>query len=125
MPKRNGTAPIDAVRRAYTQKRRKLVVPEWGNLEMYFGPLTVDDMESVNSRVKDESSAYERNVLLMIHKARDKEGSSLFNFGDKKVLEREADLLVMQRVINFIYEGVLDSDEAEEEVKGNPTSDSD
>ena len=125
MPKRNSTGPIDAVRKAYTAKRRKLVVPEWGDLEMYFGPLTVDDMESVNSRVRDEKSAYERNVLLMIHKARDRDGSSLFAFGDKKVLEREADLLVMQRVINFIYEGVLDSDEAVEEVGGNPTSTSD
>jgi hypothetical protein len=122
MPKRNGTAPIDAVRRAYTQKRRSIVVEEWGDLEMYFGPLTVEDMESIESRVRDPDSQYERNVILIIHKARDKDGGQLFNFGDKKILMAEADLTVLQRVIKFMWEGVLTLEDAKEEIEGNPIS---
>jgi hypothetical protein len=115
---------IDSVRSAYQAKRRSLVVPEWDNLEMYFGPLTVDDMESVKSRVRDPESDYEQNILLLIHKARDKEGKPLFAFGDKKVLQGEANLVVLQRVINFMWEGVASIAEAEKELEVDPTSDS-
>jgi hypothetical protein len=115
---------IDSVRSAYQAKRRKLVVPEWDNLEMHFGPLTVADMESVKTRVKDPDSDYERNVLLLIHKARDAEGKALFAFGDKLVLMKEADLVVLQRAINFMWAGVGTLGEAREQIEEDPTSDS-
>lgn len=115
---------IDAVRSAYQAKRRSLVVPEWGDLEIYFGPLSIDDMESIERRVKDKDSRYERSVLLLIHKARDKEGKPLFEFGDKKVLEAEADVTVLNRIVAFMWEGVPDMDAARRELEGNPLSDS-
>jgi hypothetical protein len=116
---------IDKVRSAYQARRRKHVVKEWDNLEMYFGPLTAEDMESVKTRVKDPDSDYEQNILLLIHKARDKEGKPLFAFGDKQVLMKESDLVVLQRAINFMWSGVPSLEEAREEVAENPTSDSD
>jgi hypothetical protein len=61
---------------------------------------------------------------MLIHKARDKEGKALFAFGDKVVLQKEADLTVLQRVIAFMWEGVPTLELATEQVEGNPTSDS-
>ena len=124
MPKRDGVGAIDKVRNAYQAKRRKYVVKEWDGLEMYFGPLTAEDMESVKSRVKDPDSDYEQNVLLLIHKARDKEGKPLFVYGDKLTLMKESDLVVLQQAINFMWSGVPSMDEAREEVAADPTSDS-
>ena len=124
MPKRDGVGAIDKVRNAYQAKRRKYVVKEWDNLEIYFGPLTVDDMESVQSRVRNKDSQFELQVLMLIHKARDKDGKPLFVFGDKQVLMREADLVVLQDVVAFMWEGVPTPELALEQVEGNPTSDS-
>ena len=113
---------IDSVRSAFQARRRKLVVPEWDNLEMYFGPLTVDDMESVQSRVRNPDSQFELQVLMLIHKARDVDGKALFAFGDKVVLMKEADLTILQRVIAFMWEGVPTLELATEQVEQNPIS---
>jgi len=116
---------IDRVRNAYQAKRRRIVIPEWDNMEIYFGPITIGDMESIESRVKNPDSNYERNLLLIIHKAQDKEGKALFGFGDKRVLEQEGDLTILQRLIVFMWEGVPGLEMARKIVEENPTSDSD
>jgi hypothetical protein len=115
---------IDRVRNAYQAKKRSIVIPEWDNLELWFGPITVDDMESIEARVKNQDSNYERNLLLIIHKATDADGKNLFNFGDRTYLEKQADLTVLQRIIVFLWEGVPGMDEAKELVRENPPSDS-
>jgi len=125
MPKRDGVGAIDKVRNAYQAKRRKYVVKEWDNLEIYFDAITAEDMDSVKSRVQDPDSDYEQNVLMLIHNARDKEGKPLFVFGDKLTLMREADITVLQRAINFMWFSTPSLDEAREEIAENPTSDSD
>ena len=115
---------IDRVRNAYQAKRRSIVVPEWENMELFFGPLTVDDMVSIESRVSSngtgEGEQYERSILMLIHKARTKEGTAVFHFGDKKVLMSEADLIVINRVIAFMSSDVPSLDEARKQVEADP-----
>ena len=113
---------IDRVRNAYREKRRMIAVPEWENLELYFGPLTVEDVVSVDARTNGKDDRYERNILMLIHKARTKEGKAVFGFGDKKVLMSEADLVVINKIVAFMWENVPDLEEAREEIEADPTT---
>lgn len=112
---------IDKVRNAYQAKRRKITIGEWDNLDVYFGPITIGDMETIETRLKNPDSNYERNLLLIIHKAQDVDGKPLFGFGDKQNLEREADLTILQRLIVFMWEGVPGLEAAKKIVEENPT----
>ena len=115
---------IDRVRNAYQAKRRSIVVPEWEDMELFFGPLTVEDMVSIESRLSTngtgEGEQYERSILMLIHKAKTKEGRAVFNFGDKKVLMSEADLVVINRVVAFMSSDVPSLAEAKEQVETDP-----
>jgi len=112
---------IDRVRNAYQARRRKLVVPEWDNLELYFGPVVGEDMESIRHRLKDSDSLYEQAVLLVIHMAKDKEGKALFGMGDKRVLMQEAEVKVINRIAAFIWGSTPMTDaEADKELEDSP-----
>lgn len=113
--------PIDRVRNAYQAKRRKIVIPEWDDMELYFGPVTGADIESVRTRLKDDSSLYEQNVLLIIHMAVDKEGKALFGFGDKQIMMREAEAQIINRLATFIWGRTPATDEeADKEIEESP-----
>lgn len=110
---------IDKVRKGVTRRRRKFgPIKLWDNLELWFGPLTTDDMEAVDSRLVDEGfedplaekNRHRRNILLLIHKAEDKDGSKAFQFGDEHYLRTEADYLIMQTMIAFMYESAISSE---------------
>ena len=76
---KTGERPIDRVRQAYGGATRSMKVPEWGGLELFFGPLTTADMEAVDAR--DPKSSYDRNLILLIYKAKDADGKPLFGMG--------------------------------------------
>jgi len=111
--------PIDAVVEAFRAKRRQHEVPEWG-LTLYFGPITAYEMEEVGKRAKGKGQ-FEQNIILLIYKARNAEGRPVFEMGDKEALKNEADLTVLQRLVNFMWDGVSD---AKERVEADPTSSS-
>ena len=54
---------IDRVRNAYREKRRHIVVPEWENLDLYFGPLTVAIDAHGNSIYEQVGKQVEENVI--------------------------------------------------------------
>lgn len=113
---------IDQVRAGVARRRRKIVVKQWENLELWFGPLTQDDMDAVNDRLRAEGlkepeddirQESRRRILLVIHKAETKDGKKAFQFGDEHYLRTEADYLVLQTVIAFMYESAISLPEAE------------
>jgi len=115
---------IDAIRSAQSNSIRSLVVPEWGDLELFFTKLTIADQEAVEAR--EPKTPYDRQILMVIHKARDGEGAPLFQMGDAHYLKTEADFLVFQRVVKFMYEtafGLVTSvEDAVEQIEANPSS---
>jgi hypothetical protein len=123
-----GTRAIDVIRAKSALERRKIVVPEWG-LTFYFGKMTVADMEAVDARRKEgeEMTHQHRNMVLLVAKAQDEDGTPMFGMGDIMFLKSEADFVVLQRVVNFMFESAYQSIEAEvdgkkKEIESNPPS---
>lgn len=122
-----GTRAIDVIRAKSVLERRKLEVPEWG-LTFWFGKVTVDDMEAVDNR-RDENgqiSRQERNLIMLVSKAQAEDGTPMFTMGDVHFLKKEADFVVLQRVINFMFESAYtslkDVKEKKEAIAANPPS---
>lgn len=114
---------IDRIRSASTAARRKIVVPEWGNLELYFDRLTVSDMEAITDQ--EPKSTFDRNIRLLVHKAKDADGKPVFSSGDVVYIKTEADYLIVQRVIGFMFETAYGTvEEAKEQLREDPISDS-
>lgn len=123
MPKTQpaGTRPIDVIRRCSSLNRRSITIPEWEDMTLYFGKITVADWDGVEAR--NPKSDMERNLLLLISMARLEDGTPAFQGGDKMYLEREADFAVLQRVLNFMYEGAYEGlEQAEAAITENPIS---
>ena len=117
---------IDIIRAKSALERRKIEVPEWG-LTFYFGKMTVADMEAVDERRKDDGSItmQQRNMILLVAKAQNEDGSPMFGMGDIMFLKSEADFVVLQRVVNFMFESAYQSIEAsvdakKKEIETNP-----
>jgi len=112
---------IDKVRSAYNVSKRKLVVPEFDDLELWFGRLTTSDMQAVLAREPKDS--YEQDLHLLIHKAQDAEGKPAFQMGDLHYLKTEADYVVLRRVIAFMYDATaLVEKEVTKQVEEDPSS---
>ena len=120
---------IDKVRASYNVAKRQLLVPEWDNLELWFGRLTITDMQAILAR--EPKDTYEQDCMLLIHKAMDAEGKPAFQMGDLHYLKTEADYLVVRRVTAFMYESTAATPkeaeqqaakEAEKQIEGDPSS---
>ena len=112
---------IDKVRAAYNASKRQFVIPEFDNLELWFGRLTTADMQAVLAR--EPKDTYEQDLLLLIHKAQDAEGKPAFQMGDLHYLKTEADYVVLRRVIAFMYDATaLAEKEVEQQIAEDPSS---
>jgi hypothetical protein len=118
------TRPIDVIRRCSSLDRREIVIPEWEDMKLYFGKMTAAAWDGVEAR--KPKTDMDRHLLLLIKMAMGEDGKPAFNMGDREYLKTEAALPVLQKVINFMYEGVYESvEQAEEAIEGNPCSGSD
>jgi hypothetical protein len=65
-------------------------------LSVYWNPLTIAERESIQKKSSDDSNDFA--LQLMIEKALDKNGSKLFQDGDKASLRREVEASVLQEI---------------------------
>lgn len=120
---------IDRVREAAVSALRSITIPEWGDLTLHFGKLTIADQEAVEARTP--KTAYERQLIMLIHKAKMEDGTPAFQMGDMHYLRNEADFVVVQRIVAFMYQtaferkGTQDPAQAAEGIKNDPPSASD
>ena len=99
---------------------RSIKIPEWGDLEVCFRPLTVGDMKWVELR--KPKTEYDSNLLLLIRKARNADGDKLFEPGDLQKLEDEVDMSVLARLIEFMGAGVARTlEEGKATLEADPT----
>jgi hypothetical protein len=114
----NGRA-IDKVRAAFSRALRPLEIPEWG-LTLYFGPLTVAEMEAVEKR--QPKTPYERNLFLLVSAARDADGKPVFQQTDIYTLQTEATIEVIGRIIAFMWKDDSGQGAAKELGEGQTSS---
>lgn len=84
--------------------KRKIIVPEWGDLEIYATPMTLADRSQIYRGV-DSDDGHTPLVRVLIIKARDAEGRPLFSIADQPKLMNRADPVVVVRVANEILNG--------------------
>lgn len=116
---------VDLIKQNVRNESRSIVMPQWGGLELFFGKLTLADMEQVAEEGGKNMSSQERNLRLLINKAKDKDGKLLFSAGDRYTLQNEAEYADVLKVINFMFEVAapkLTPEEAQSEVRASPTS---
>lgn len=116
---RQGTRAIDMIRRNYMGERKSIVIPEWEDLELWFGPVTPSAMEKVDAR-KPENNM-DRSFLLLVTMAQDEDGKPLFEFGDVKYMKDTTEFTVLQRVFDFMLSSFLEKEDAEKKVNEDPT----
>lgn len=113
---------IDRIIGAFSTKMWHIDVPEWDNLRIYFTALTTADVQIIEANAASVTDAQDRNLLLLIHKARDEQGKPLFTSGDIVALKNMARFDVVKRVTAFMYTcGSLTVEQAKDEV-GNASS---
>lgn len=115
------TRAIDQIRQRYMGERKAITVPEWGDLEVWFGPVTTVTMEQVDERKPHNN--LERQLLMLVTMATDKGGKPLFEFGDREYLKSETEFTVLQRVFDFMLSSWVEKAEAEKRIAKDPISD--
>lgn len=110
---------IDKIRAAFRRRTLSVDVADWG-LTLYFGPLTASDLEAVEARAP--KSQHERNLLLLIHKARDAAGEPLFTYGDLHYLRNEAEVAPLNIALETMYGATLTEASAKKELEADPPS---
>jgi hypothetical protein len=114
------TKAIDIIRRATSNERRSIEVPEWENLKLYFTRLSTLDIQSTSER--NPKDVIERNIYLLIAKAQLEDGTPAFELGDRHFL-LTADFMIVQRLIGFMFETAsVALEDAKAAIKGDPTS---
>jgi len=110
---------------ATSNARRSLVVPEWGDLELYFGMLTIADKNAARASYGEilKPSIEDLALAMIVAKAEDATGAKLFLPADAEALRQRASLSVINRVADFMY-GVEAPTvaEAKEALTASPTS---
>ena len=65
-------------------------------LSVYWHPLTIAEREAIQKKSSDDVNDYA--LQMMIEKALDKEGTKLFQVGDKASLRREVEASILQEI---------------------------
>ena len=88
---------IDFVKEHFSQhETKKIVVPEWNNLEIFVEPITLEQKKKILDKTKiDEVEAL---AYALIWLAKDSEGKQHFTLEDKFALMKKADPDVVARV---------------------------
>ena len=66
-------------------------------LSVYWNPLTIAERESIQKKTNSED-ANDFALQLMIEKAKDKDGTKLFQDGDKASLRREVEASILEEI---------------------------
>ena len=77
-------------------KTRKIIVPEWDNLEIFVEPITLEQKKKILEKTKKDE--VEALVDALIWLAKDGEGNPHFTLEDKFALMKKSDPDVVARV---------------------------
>ena len=80
----------------HNYKTRKIIVPEWDNLEIFVEPITLEQKKKILDKTKKDE--VEALVYALIWLAKDGEGNPHFTLEDKFALMKKSDPDVVARV---------------------------
>src|SRR5262245_47117681 len=105
--------PIDYVRQAFfAAGTREIAVPEWSTddypFTIHFTPITPAEEEAI--RARDPKPGAEYNVAGLMFKAKDAQGQSLFQWGDKHSLMTSCDYMTIIRLVNEMSRTMTEAD---------------
>jgi len=80
---------------------KKIKVPEWDNLEIHATPVTLAEHNRIY-KGREEASAYDIVIEVLIVKARDEKGQPLFTIADRPALLNHASPGICARVAGEI-----------------------
>jgi len=83
---------------------KKIIIPEWDNLEVHATPVTLAEHNRIY-KGREEASAYDIVIEVLIVKARDAKGQPLFTIADRPSLLNHADPGIVARVAGEILNG--------------------
>jgi len=87
-----------------------IIVPEWGDAEVYYRPTISLHQQSESIKLNQEGKQVEALVVMLIARALDAEGKPLFKKAEKTVLLREVDPDIILRIIEEINVNTADVD---------------
>lgn len=109
---------IDAWKESFQRAGKSAVV---GGVEMHFDPLTSHDL--ARAAAYEPKSDEERNVYLLIIKAKDGEGKPLFQVGDFHDLMHSTPLAFLRDALEAMYaSAVVDAESAAKALGESPAS---
>lgn len=111
---------IDQLRVAMDRCQTKVVV---AGVEMYFTPLTYADV--ANAAARNPGSDEEKNLYLLILKAKDAEGKPLFSWADLPILKTQVPATRLNEAMMAMYGASITQEDAEAELRKTPASTSD
>ena len=86
----------------------------------WMDPVTIGDMKWAEAR--KPKTEYDHNLYLIIRKAKDANGTPLFQVGDKQSLETEVSMAGLIRVVQAMSRGIPGTvEEAKETIVSDPT----
>jgi hypothetical protein len=112
-----------AVDRLRVTMDRSRVRAEVFGVEMFFEPLTFADLAAANARTP--GSDEERNLILLVLKAKDAEGKPVFSWADLPVLRTEVPVQRLRVALEAMYGALVSEKDAETELGKTPASTSD
>lgn len=91
-----------------------LEVPEWGNQKIWYKPVSTLKEQSKLVELASQNKTVEALVESLIVRARNEDGSKMFNIADKVILMNEVDPNVVIRIVGEMNRNIEQGeDEAE------------
>ena len=101
-------------REKLSNEMKYIVVPEWGNAKIYYKSVTTLKEEGKLVELAQAGKTIEAMVETLIIKARNEDGTRMFNAADKITFMNEVDPAILLRVISDINKvGMIDAEEVE------------
>jgi hypothetical protein len=89
-------------REKISEEMKSVVVPEWGNAKIYFKNVLTLREQSKLIELATQGKQVESIVEALIAKARNEDGTKMFNIADKVTMMNEVDPDVLIRVVSEI-----------------------
>jgi hypothetical protein len=95
---------------------RTIEVPEWGNAKIYYKPVSTLKEQSKLVELASQNKTVEALVESLVMRARNEDGTKMFNMADKIILMNEVDPGVIIRIVGDMNKNI---EEGEDEVEKN------
>lgn len=88
-----------------------ITVPEWADAKIYYKPVSTLKEQSKLVELASQNKTVEALVESLVMRARNADGSRMFNIADRVVLMNEVDPAVVIRIVGEMNRNIEDGDD--------------